>query len=143
MTDGSGTASLAVTLGSDENAADKDIEAKIGDFQQRIPVQNVWNNPGSTTIQLDKPIYQPGQTMHVRILRFGEDGKAHAGEKQDLAIKNKDGDVEFNAELTTSAYGIAAADWEIPANEKAGTFSLTVENEESQTGAARSGDSEI
>ncbi len=52
-------------------------------------------------------------------------------------MKNSEGDVEFSVKLTTSAYGITAADWDIPANTKAGRYTLSVGEEDSNAEVRR------
>ena len=136
-TDQNGLAVLRITLGDEESLSDHTIDAKLGDFEQSAEVGNVQMMPGDLTIQVDKPIYQPGQTMHVRILSFGRDGKAKAGVEHELKIENKEGDVEHGATLKTSALGIAATDWQIPANARTGKYEINVESADDDARAWR------
>ncbi|MGH9761587.1 MAG: MG2 domain-containing protein, partial [Blastocatellia bacterium] len=62
----------------------------------------------------DKPIYQPGQTMHLRALAL--DGPTHAAvANQPLTLEVEDGkgNKVFKKHNTTDSFGIAAADFEL------------------------------
>jgi len=78
------------------------------------------------TVTTDKPLYQPGQTAHIRVLTKGPDGRAMAGAKMDVAIEDENGSEQFHEKLVTSRFGIAAADWDIPAKSQLGTCTVTV-----------------
>jgi hypothetical protein len=129
-TDKNGLAVLRITLEDEESLSDHTIEAKLGDFEQIAEVRDVPTIPGNLIIQVDKPIYQPGQTMHVRILAFGKNGMAKVGVEHELKIENEEGDVEHGAKLKTSAFGIAATDWQIPANARSGRYEINVESDD-------------
>lgn len=70
--------------------------------------------PPGLTITTDKPLYQPGQTVHVRLFAIDSDRHAMADAKLDLEIDDEAGDEQFHQKLATSRFGIAAADWDIP-----------------------------
>jgi hypothetical protein len=67
-------------------------------------------------IDTDKPIYQPGQTAHIRILAIGGDGRARAGAKFSIRVLDSGDTLVQTTGVATSRFGIAGADWEIPAN---------------------------
>lgn len=59
----------------------------------------------------DKPIYQPGQTIHLRALALRKpDLKPVTGEQMTFTISDPKGNVIFKREATGSRFGIAAAD---------------------------------
>jgi hypothetical protein len=136
-TDENGLAVLRITLEEEGALSDNTIDAKLGDFEHSSEVNEVPMMPGNLTIQVDKPFYQPGQTMHVRILRFGKNGKAKVGVEHELKIETEEGDVEHGAKLTTSAFGIAATDWQIPANARSGKYQISVESTDDDAPATR------
>ncbi len=105
------------------------VTAQIGDLSRRQGAPEITAARGEVRIQCDKPIYQPGQTMHVRILALAPDGKAEAGAEHSIKIFNESEDVEDAAMLTTSRFGIAATDWEIPTNAKPGEYRIQVDDE--------------
>jgi A-macroglobulin TED domain/Alpha-2-macroglobulin family/MG2 domain/Carboxypeptidase regulatory-like domain/A-macroglobulin receptor binding domain/Macroglobulin domain MG3/Alpha-2-macroglobulin bait region domain len=80
----------------------------------------------TVTVTSDKPLYQPGQTAHVRAFSKGPDGRAMAGAKLDVAIEDENGGQQFHEKLVTSRFGIASADWDIPAKSQLGTSTITV-----------------
>lgn len=85
--------------------------------------------PSRITMSTDKPLYQPGQTVHVRLTAFGPDKRALQGKKIDLAIEDEEGQEQFHKKVTTSAFGIATADWEIPNLLQLGQQKLTAKLE--------------
>jgi hypothetical protein len=75
-------------------------------------------------ISTDKPIYQPGQTVHLRAQAFGPDNYALAGADVDIEITDPDNSKAFHVELETSKFGIASADWQVPANLRLGDYGI-------------------
>ena len=65
-----------------------------------------------------------GQTVHMRLLAFGEDKKALADQPVTIEIKDPEDTVEYAVHLRTSRFGIAAADWQIPANLRLGDYGI-------------------
>src|SRR6202795_2786902 len=78
------------------------------------------------TIATDKPLYQPGQTVHVRLFTIDPKKRAMAGAKLDVTIEDQDGGEKFHQKAVTSRFGIATADWEIPAKLQLGTCTIIV-----------------
>jgi hypothetical protein len=86
--------------------------------------------PDSPSLRLstDKPLYQPGQTVHMRLLAFGPNRHALVGAKLKLTIGSDESqDQQFERLLTTSNFGIATADWEIPRKLELGEYRLKAE----------------
>ena len=75
-------------------------------------------------LSTDKPLYQPGQTLHARVLAFGPDHRAVADQPIELRILDPDETLVYKAELKTSRFDIARADWTIPANQRLGSYRL-------------------
>jgi uncharacterized protein YfaS (alpha-2-macroglobulin family) len=95
------------------------------------------------SISTDKPLYQPGQTVHVRLMAFGGDKKAMARTPIDVTIEDEEGQEQFHQKVTTSRFGIARADWEIPSMLQLGEQRLTArleykENDNTQETTAMS-----
>ncbi|HEV3037540.1 MAG TPA: alpha-2-macroglobulin family protein [Candidatus Angelobacter sp.] len=72
----------------------------------------------------DKPIYQPGQTVHMRVQAFGPDNSALPGGEVELTITDPEHLNAFRKKLATSKFGIASADWEVPSNLRLGDFNI-------------------
>jgi len=93
----------------------------------------------AVTITTDKPLYQPGQTVHIRLLGKGSDQRAMAGAKMVVAIEDENGAEQFRETVVTSRFGVASADWDIPGKIQLGTCAITVrfESEASTYGTDR------
>lgn len=81
----------------------------------------------SILIMTDKPLYQPGQVMHARVLALAASGRALAATPVSLTVKEPDDHTAFRCELTTSRFGVAHADWTIPDHQGIGTYSVQVQ----------------
>ncbi|MBI4672071.1 MAG: hypothetical protein HY741_10455 [Chloroflexi bacterium] len=74
----------------------------------------------------DKPLYQPGQTMHLRALALAASNrKPAAGQKLEFVVEDPKGTKVFNKILDTSAYGIASADFTLADRVNAGAYKIT------------------
>ncbi len=78
-------------------------------------------------ITTDKPLYQPGQVMHARVLIFGPSGRALSGAQVVLKVQDPDNALVFRSELTTSRFGVAHVDWDIPDHQRLGDYSVRVQ----------------
>jgi hypothetical protein len=79
-----------------------------------------------TLITPDKPIYQPGQTMHVRALMFTPSQRALANQNIVMRICDPENVVVFRNVVTSSRFGIATVDWPIPENTRLGDYRIWV-----------------
>ena len=80
-------------------------------------------------VTTDKPIYQPGQTLHMRVLMFDTGRHALADQKATLKISDPESKTVFRSDLTTSRFGVANADWTISENTRLGDYRVAVELE--------------
>ncbi len=82
-------------------------------------------------LMTDKPIYQPEQMLNVRgILMKGGEGKvALADSEVEFRISDEDDTVLYREKVRSSAFGIAAIGWRIPANAKLGDYRLEVRDD--------------
>src|SRR2546427_6670677 len=69
--------------------------------------------PNQVLVSTDKPLYQPGQTLRVRILGLDRDRKAWANVEGTLKIRDPEGSYIFRAGFKTSRFGVASVDWSI------------------------------
>ena len=67
-------------------------------------------------IDLDKPIYQPGQPVHIRVLAKSGGRKVLANARCTLSIQDPEDFNVARTELTTSRFGVAHWDWNLPEN---------------------------
>jgi A-macroglobulin TED domain/Alpha-2-macroglobulin family/Carboxypeptidase regulatory-like domain/MG2 domain/A-macroglobulin receptor binding domain len=129
-TDAQGYALLSVKIPAD---AESDVELAITARQgASMALQTIDLYPrdrADLMLSTDKPIYQPGQTLHMRVLALGEQNHALAQEKVTFSVENEDEEPQFKQEVETSAYGIARADWEIPEKLRAGRYRVRVDDD--------------
>jgi len=80
-------------------------------------------------LSTDKPLYQPGQALHTRVLMFDSGRHALADQKATLKVSDPESTTVFRAELIASRFGVASADWAIPENTRLGDYRIEVELE--------------
>ncbi|HKC89155.1 MAG TPA: MG2 domain-containing protein, partial [Blastocatellia bacterium] len=73
-------------------------------------------------VSTDKPLYQPGQTLRVRVLGLDRDRKAWANVEGTLKIRDPEGSYIFRAEFKTSRFGVASVDWPISESARLGEY---------------------
>jgi A-macroglobulin TED domain/MG2 domain/Carboxypeptidase regulatory-like domain/Alpha-2-macroglobulin family/A-macroglobulin receptor binding domain len=90
-------------------------------------------NPLLTT---DKTLYQPGQTLHMRLLAL--DASRHAIEGADATFRVLDDSrrLVFSDRARTSRFGIASIDWSIPETTGLGNYRVESELEGDEEGAS-------
>lgn len=91
-------------------------------------------------ISTDKSIYQPGQTLHARVLAVGRDRRAAAKTDVRFKVKDESGETVFARTLTTSRFGVASADIPLADDAPLGDYEIeaTVEREAGSDDSARS-----
>ncbi|MBN2494307.1 MAG: hypothetical protein JXR96_06950 [Deltaproteobacteria bacterium] len=73
----------------------------------------------------DKPIYQPGQLIHMRLLALKRPAlTAVAGEEALFEVRDGKGNKVFKQRLATNDYGIAAADFKLATEVNMGPFEI-------------------
>ncbi len=76
----------------------------------------------------DKPIYQPGQVIHLRALALSSfDLKPTAGQPLVVTIADGKGNKVFRKTLNTSDYGVAAVDFPLAAEVNTGAYKVTAQ----------------
>src|SRR5207245_2468635 len=101
--------------------------ATRGSMVEEERIRFEFRNESNLTLTTDKPLYRPGQTLHMRLLTFGANRKAVEGRRVELAIEDSEGEETYRAALTTSKFGVAIADWEIPQKLRLGEYTLRAE----------------
>src|SRR5581483_9553284 len=126
VTDLNGYALYTFDLPKDIKTDEADLKAVAtrGVFEDEadLTVRLPWR--GKLTLSTDKPLYQQGQTEHVRVLVLDSDKQAMSGKNLILAIGDEEGDEQFHQKLKTSRFGVAAADWEIPEKLRLGEYKI-------------------
>jgi hypothetical protein len=129
FTSADGVALLRVTREPDDEGT-IDVTAQIGDFKAEAESTPLPNKKEAIRCYTDKPIYQPGQTMHLRILALDASGHSEEGREFDLRIVDESDELNFTAKVTTSRFGIASTDWEIPQNVEPGRYTINLKTDE-------------
>ena len=101
-----------------------------GDYRSSASAWLHYNSSVSARIQTDKPIYQPGQTIHARAVLLDPAGRAAPGVRAKLEIEDKDHDTVHEADLVSSKFGVVSAGWTLPASAGLGQYSLKLSVEE-------------
>ena len=101
--------------------------ATLGDFSEEESIDIKFPDTVQLTVTTDKPLYQPGQTVHMRVLAFGPDHRALANVPVKVTLADDQGQTQFEDTLNTSKFGVAKADWEIPQKLQLGDISITAE----------------
>ncbi|MFN7946532.1 MAG: MG2 domain-containing protein [Blastocatellia bacterium] len=139
LTDAQGYATLEFNLPRELDAHDGElaITAVRGDFAQQVSADLRDDHLKLTQMLLttDKPLYQPGQTLHLRVLALDFTKRAIAQAGLSLEIEDPEGTTQFRAEMQTSRFGIASADWQIPANTRLGDYRIRVELDDDKYGS--------
>ena len=130
----------AALIGAPDEDATVEIAGKLGDFEQSLSANLRIPNRLSARVQTDKPIYQPGQTLHWRAVVLDARGRAAEGAKVTLKIEDEENERVHTAELVASKYGVVHDDWLIPASASLGAYEvlLTAEGDENDRIASHS-----
>jgi hypothetical protein len=127
-TGASGNATLEFAIPRDIAAEDADLTVGVKRGLVARSVERAVELRGRSYLLLDtdKDIYQPGQTLHARTLRFDSDRKAVDKATLDLRIEDEERTLVFKQTIATDAFGVAHLDWQIPANLRQGSYRIRV-----------------
>jgi hypothetical protein len=103
------------------------IETKsaIGQDQMRQPV--TIQRDFRLLLTSDKPLYQPGQTMHMRALALSDfDLTPARGANLDFLVEDPKGNKVYRKSIPASEYGIGAADFTLADMVNQGNYRLSV-----------------
>ncbi|HWC17184.1 MAG TPA: MG2 domain-containing protein, partial [Terriglobales bacterium] len=125
-TDANGYTVLSMSLPADLQARDLEVavQAQRGTVKKTAENDLKVGAPSRILVQTDKPLYQPGQTLHIRALVFGDEHRAISTKKIYLQVEDEDGTVVFRDEHTSSRFGVVATDWTIPDRIRLGSYRI-------------------
>ncbi len=132
-TDSDGFAVLDLDLPRNITSREAEITvtATRGGYTQEARSEIRFDRFAEMFISVDKPIYQPGQLLHMRLLaRDNLLRRAVADAPVSVSISDPESTNVFRSSLKTSKYGIASLDWPIPENTRLGEYMIKVEIEE-------------
>ncbi|HEV8484286.1 MAG TPA: MG2 domain-containing protein [Blastocatellia bacterium] len=127
-TDENGTASFALPLKADSPEFARLVLNAFKDGAFETQLINVRIEPmPSISISTDKPLYQPGQTIHCRTLLLGEQShRALAEAELKLTLRNNKGETVGTATESTDRFGVAAHDFKLAEEVDLGDYTLEV-----------------
>jgi anti-sigma factor RsiW len=74
----------------------------------------------------DKPLYQPGQAIHMRVLALGTvDRRPAAGQPIEFTVEDPKENKLLRQEVTASAYGLTAVDFDLSSEASPGRYRLS------------------
>ncbi len=125
-TDPQGTAEIAFTVPKDlEGEAQIVVETRSERGQDRVVRPITIRREYKIFVSSDKPIYQPGQTVHIRALALSAvDMKPAAGQEVEFIITNPDGDKLVRRTVPASEFGIAALDFPLSPYAAQGRYTI-------------------
>ncbi|HSR67071.1 MAG TPA: MG2 domain-containing protein [Acidobacteriota bacterium] len=94
----------------------REIEGNLGELP-----------PSRLLTSLDKPLYQPGQSVRARVLLRAPPGAGLQGYRIRLVAEDPEGLEVHRSEHTTSRWGVVAADFNLPEETPTGIYSLEAE----------------
>ncbi|HEY8459107.1 MAG TPA: MG2 domain-containing protein [Blastocatellia bacterium] len=126
VTDSIGEALLEFSLPGPLKADDINIKvvARRGGFVQEAEEEVGLIYLDQILVSTDKPLYQPGQTLRIRILALDRDHKAWANIDGKLMIEDMENTTVFRADFKTSRFGVAGVDWKIPEGARLGDYRI-------------------
>jgi len=102
------------------------VVGKRGAFVAEAQGQALVDQFIRTLITTDKPLYQPGQIMHLRALIFTPSRHALADRSIVFKIDDPEGTAVYRSVVRSSRFGIASTDWSIPENVRLGDYRIHV-----------------
>jgi A-macroglobulin TED domain/Alpha-2-macroglobulin family/MG2 domain/Carboxypeptidase regulatory-like domain/A-macroglobulin receptor binding domain/Macroglobulin domain MG3 len=128
VTDSAGEAWLEFKLPNPLKAEEVDIKvsAEGNGFYQEAEEEVRIFYPNQVLVSTDKPLYQPGQALHIRVLGFDRDRKALAETDGTLKVRDPESSIIFRSAFKTSRFGVASVDWPIPDNARLGQYWIEV-----------------
>jgi hypothetical protein len=130
-TNANGFATLDFQIPRDVEDDDGDLEvvARRGILAESAETEVEIDRNARVMVSTDKPLYQPGQILHMRVLMFDSTRHALPDQKATLKVSDPQGTTAFRTELNSSRFGVASADWTIPDNTRLGDYRIEVELE--------------
>jgi hypothetical protein len=124
ITNAGGNVTLPLLIPRDAHANDGDltVNVKSGLVARSVERRVEFRSRSYLMLDTDKDIYQPGQTLHTRMLRFDSERKAVDGDTLDVRIDDEERTLVFKQTVATDAFGVAHLDWQIPTNVRMGTY---------------------
>src|SRR6266404_2346235 len=102
------------------------LTARRGGFTTELENQILVDQFPRMLLSTDKPIYQPGQHLHMRALALSPTKHALANQDVIFRIDDPENTNVFRDTVKSSRFGVASVDWLIPENARLGDYWLKV-----------------
>jgi len=126
-TDELGTAEVVFQVPEDAEASQTlvvEVSSDLG--RDRIEQPVTIERDYRLMLTTDKPIYQPGQTIHVRALALSTFDLQPASDREvEFVVADASGNKVFRETVTASAYGIAAVDFALAGEVNTGRYNVS------------------
>jgi len=126
-TDSHGTTSVQFTVPADapeESTLVIETASSLG--RDRVEKQVTVRRSYKVLLTTDKPLYQPGQVIHMRALALAAHDLRPASEETiEFVVADPKGNKVFRQKVTTSPHGIAAADFQLADQVNTGPYKVT------------------
>ncbi len=109
---------------------DYEIRVKTSGFEDTATIKIEKNF--LTFLETDKPIYKPGQTIHIRLITLNDELKP-LEENVVIEILDAKGIKIFRNEITTDEYGMASLEMPLSGEPNLGVWKITAETENGKT----------
>jgi len=125
-TDSTGSANVSLNIPADmEGKATLIVQTRSSLGKDRIERPVEIKRSFKLFLSTDKPVYQPGQMIHLRALALDAfDHHAMANQPVEFIASNPNGDKVFRQKVNTSAFGIASADFQLASQIITGKYNL-------------------
>jgi len=125
-TDEAGTAVITFPVPDTDAAQTLIIETK-SQLGEDIVTQNVtMHREYRLLLSTDKPLYQPGQMIRLRVLALSTFDQRPASEQPlSITITDGKGNQVFRQNLTKTEFGVAAADFQLAGEVNTGEYHIT------------------
>jgi 5-hydroxyisourate hydrolase-like protein (transthyretin family) len=134
-TDEHGTADVSFQVPEAEDPAQNliiETRSDLGHDELERPV--TVKRDYKVLLTTDKPLYQPGQTIHIRALALGAfDLHPAEGQPVEFVVADGKGNKVFRKTVTTSQYGIAAVDFLLADEVNTGRYKISAELEKTSS----------
>jgi 5-hydroxyisourate hydrolase-like protein (transthyretin family) len=125
-----GTADVRFKVPEDAPAESKlivETKSRVGRDRIEKPVQVA--REFKIFLTTDKPVYQPGQVIHMRALVLGaQDLKPANQQSIQLVVEDAKGNKVFRRSVDTSEYGVASADFQLAEEVNQGQYKIAAEH---------------
>ncbi|HZU86462.1 MAG TPA: alpha-2-macroglobulin family protein [Anaerolineaceae bacterium] len=127
-TDSNGNANVSFHLPPEiqETSQTLIIETRSSLGQERVERAVTLERDFRVLLTTDKPLYQPGQEIHIRALALSAfDMQPAAGRALEIVVADGKGNKVFRKQLTTSDYGVAFIDFQLASEVNTGDYKIS------------------